>query len=92
MTIDLFDVVVMNVEGIISYRNTKHCICISISNNKYFVINTDHRQMYDDFKINFKDYDFLNNQDRFIACSEMHTITPDRTIENGGKLNIEDIN
>ena len=91
MNLNLFDVVIMNVEGIIQYRDTKHCICISILNNKYFVINTDHRQMYDDFKIEAKNYPFLNAKDRFIACFKIHTIDPDRKIKTVGKLNIEDI-
>ena len=92
MNLDLFDVVIMNVEEIMPYRDTKHCICVSISKEKYLMINTDHRRMYDDFKIESQNYPFLNNRDRFIACSEIYDISSERIIRNVGKLKIKDIN
>jgi len=88
---ELFDVVVMDVKGVISHRDTKYCVCVSNLQNKYLFINTDHRTMYDDFEIKAEDYIFLNNKNRFIACSTIFSINPDRMIRNVGKLNIEDV-
>ena len=59
---ELFDVVVMDVKGVVSYRDTKYCVCVSNLQNKYLFINTDHRTMYDDFEIKAEDYIFLNNK------------------------------
>ena len=56
---DISDVLIINVSGEIAYRNTKHCVCISVSREKYFIINTNHREMHDDFNIKSADYDFL---------------------------------
>ena len=82
----------MDVSEIIPNRITKHCVCVSLLENNYLFINTNHSPIYDDFKIEAKDYLFLNNEDRFISCFKIYNITPDRIIKNVGKLEIKDIN
>ena len=88
---ELFNVVVMNVAGIITHRETKYCVCISTSRNKYLLINTEHRAMYDDFEIKAENYSWLNNKNRFIACSVIYSIEPEMMVQTVGKLIIEDI-
>ena len=87
---NLFDVVIMNVEGIISYRGTKYCVCVSVSENKYLFINSSSRRMYDDFQIEASDYPFLNDLNRFVACSRIYFIEPSRAIRTVGRLNFAD--
>ena len=88
---NLFDVAIVNVKGVIDYRDTKYCVCVSILKDKYLLINTEHRSMYDDFKIEAKDYPFLQNEDRFVSCSKIHTFDFRRIIKSVGNLEIKDI-
>jgi hypothetical protein len=81
------DVLIIDVTGKINYRGSKHCVCISVSGDKYFLINTDHREIYDDFEIKSSDYVFLDGTDRFVCCSRMHEFRPDRIIRKVGNLN-----
>jgi len=78
---DISDVFIIDVSGKIGYRNTKHCVCISVSREKFFLINTSHREMYDDFNIKSSDYDFLGGIDRFVSCSMIHEFSPDKIIK-----------
>ena len=74
-----------------AHRNTKHCVCIAVSREKYFIINTSHREMYDDFKIKSSDYAFLEGIDRFVCCSRIYEFSSDRIIKKAGCLNFDDI-
>lgn len=85
------DVFIIDVSGKINYRNTKHCVCISLSENKYLLVNTNHREMYDDFQIRSSEYDFLGGMDRFISCHRIHEFSFDRIIKKVGNLNYDDI-
>jgi hypothetical protein len=88
---EICGVFVMNVTGQVEHRETKHCICISVSQNKYFMINTDHRDMYDDFEIKSSDYEFLEGKNRFVCCSRIHEFEPDRIIRHVGTLRYADM-
>ncbi|MCL2155163.1 MAG: type II toxin-antitoxin system PemK/MazF family toxin [Leptospirales bacterium] len=89
---DLFEVVIMDVSDIIFHRETKHCVCVSLMENNYLFINSKSLPKYDDFMIEAKNYPFLQNKNRFIACFKIYTISNDRIVKTVGKLNIEDIN
>lgn len=89
--LEIADVFVMQVGNQIEHRETKHCICIATSQNKYFIINTEHREIYDDFKISATDYDFLKGLDRYVSCSSIFQFMPDKIIRKVGKLNYPDM-
>ena len=89
---DLFEVVIVDVSEIMLKRETKHCVCVSLIENNYLFINSNSLSKYDDFIIEAKNYHFLQNKDRFVACFKIYTIAPDKIIQTVGKLNIEDIN
>jgi len=85
------DVNIIDVSGDINYRSTKHCICISVSKDRYLIINTEHRKMYDDFLIESSIYSFLDGKDRFICCSGMYEFSSDKIIKKVGNLNFIDM-
>ena len=89
---DLFEVIIADVSDIILDRETKHCVCVSLIENNYLFINSNSLPKYDDFMIEAKNYSFLQNKNRFVACFKIYNISPDRIIRTVGKLNIEDIN
>ena len=66
---EIGQVFVIDTSKSLDHRDTKHCVCISLGGDKFFLINTNHREMYDDFKIYADDYPFLNGDNRFISCS-----------------------
>jgi len=88
---EISDVLIIDVSGIVTRRTTKHCVCISVSQDKYFLINTNHRKFYDDFEIMASDYDFLGDTNRFVCCSEIFGFEPERVIRKVGNLNYGDM-
>ena len=72
------------------HRSTKHCVCVSVGAGKYLLINTHHRDEYDDFQINAENYDFLNGVDRFLSCREPRVIQPEKLLERVGTLSDAD--
>ena len=80
----------VNVSGLFPHRNTKQAVCVSVTGNRYLVINTEHRQMYDDFCIKSSEYPFLGGTDRYIACSRVHCFEAERLIKKVGSLNPAD--
>ena len=82
---------VIDVSEKIAYRATKHCVCISLSEDKYLMINTNHRKMYDDFEIKSSDYGFLKGTNRFVCCSGMYEFPAGKVIDKVGKLNRDDM-
>jgi len=88
---NISDVFIVNVSGIIEHRDTKHCVCVSVSDGKYLFINTRHRDIYNDFKIKADDYEFLNSIDRFVSCSKIRPINVDRIKKKVGNLNRNDM-
>ena len=89
---DLFEVVIADVSEMLSDRETKHCVCVSITENNYLFINSRSSPIYDDFMIEAKDYAFLQNKDRFISCFKIYNIADEKIIKKVGDLNMEDIN
>jgi len=85
------DVLIIDVSGEIEHRNTKHCVCVSVSKNKYFMINTKHREMYDDFEIESSEYGFLNGVNRFVSCSLMREFDVGKIIRKVGNLSKNDM-
>lgn len=89
--LEIADVFVMDVGGQIEHRDRKHCVCIATAQDKYFVINTQHRAIYDDFPLRARDYEFLKGEDRYVSCSAIFKFTPDKIIKKVGKLNYNDM-
>ena len=85
------DVLIINVSKKIPYRNTKHCVCISVAKGKCLLINTENRQIYEEIKINSSDYEFLNGVDRYIACSQIFEFSEDDIIQRVGDIKYEDM-
>jgi len=86
---NISDVVV--VEKVIEHRKTKHCVCILVATDKYLMINTSHRDIYDDFEIESSEYVFLKSINRFVCCSEMFYVSPDKILRSVGNLNRNDM-
>jgi len=84
-------VFVVDVSGAIEHRDTKHCVCVSVTSDKYLLINTNHREIYDDFEIKSSDYAFLKHKNRFVCCSEMYEFKPDKLIKRVGNLHRDDM-
>ena len=72
------------------HRGTKHCVCVSVSNGMYLLINTSHRDLYNDFQISASDYPFLNGVDRFLSCHKLRMINPRQLIREVGALSQKD--
>ncbi|MDR2593021.1 MAG: hypothetical protein LBC59_09530 [Chitinispirillales bacterium] len=88
---NISEVVVIDVSGVIEHRGTKHCVCVSVSAEKYLLINTNHRDIYDDFEIKSSEYAFLKPKNRFVCCSEMYHFDSDEIIKSVGTLNRNDM-
>jgi len=87
---NISDVILMDVSKIMPERTTKYCVCISAGNDRYFYINSEHREMYDDFKINASDYDFLK-YDSYVGCHEAYLLGKELIIRKLGNLNYDDM-
>jgi hypothetical protein len=91
---EIGDVFIIDVADKVSYRGTKHCICISVTNDKYLVIDTQHREIYDDFEIKAKDYPFLKKVNRFVCCSRIYHFDSSKLLNNKapvGRLKYADV-
>jgi mRNA-degrading endonuclease toxin of MazEF toxin-antitoxin module len=84
-------VFILDTTDILEHRSTKHGVCVSISENKYFFINTKHRDIYNDFEIKASDYKFLKNTNRFVNCSKIYCLDSNKIIKKVGNLNAEDM-
>ncbi len=87
---NISDVILMDVSKIMPERTTKYCVCISAGNDRYFYINSEHREMYDDFKIMASDYDFLKH-DSYVGCHEAYLLREELIIRKLGNLNYDDM-
>ncbi|MCL2284293.1 MAG: hypothetical protein FWC26_13335 [Fibromonadales bacterium] len=85
------DVLIINVSKKIPYRNTKHCVCISVAKGKCLFINTQNRKIYDEIKINSSDYEFLNGVDRYVACSQIFEFSEDEIVQRVGDIKYGDM-
>ena len=72
------------------YRSKKHCVCVSVGEGWYLLINTHHRELYNDFMIKASEYGFLNGVDRFISCRIPRPITTGQLIKKVGTLSEAD--
>jgi len=91
--VQVSDVNIMNVEGKIARRETKYCVCIysKEDKDKYFFINTESREMYDDFQIKCSRYTFLGQKDRYVNCFSVQELEKERIIEKKGNLDYDDM-
>ena len=81
----------VDVFGQVTYRDTKHCVCISTTGGVYLVINTRHREMYDDFEIQSDNYGFLGGVNRFVCCSKLHEFDHSKILKKVGRLIYNDM-
>jgi len=72
------------------YRATKHCVCVSVGEGWYLLINTHHRELYNDFLIKASDYGFLKGVDRFVSCRIPRPFTTAQLIKRVGTLSETD--
>jgi len=84
ITPQISEVYIIDVSKILPHCKTKYCICITTGINKYFLINSENRKMYDTFKINVSDYSFLK-QDSYVGCSKAHLLESNLIVKNIGK-------
>ena len=68
------------------YRDTKHCVCVSVGEGWYLLINTHQRKMYEDFMLKASDYAFLKGIDRFLSCRHPRLYNPVKLIKKVGML------
>jgi hypothetical protein len=71
---EISEVVLINSTDKIDNRQTKHCVCISVSPDKYLLINSNN--YFGGFEIKSDDYEFLSGKDRFIGCNHMMAFYP----------------
>jgi len=84
------EVYIIDVSKILPHCETKYCICITTGINKYFLINSENRKMYDTFKISASCYSFLK-RDSYVSCSKAHILKNDFIIKKLGNLNFNDM-
>jgi hypothetical protein len=84
------EVFIIDVSSVLPYRKKKHCICVSAGENKYFLINSKSREMYDDFKIHVSNYSFLG-EDRYVGCSEAIELKEELIIKKCGVMEYDDM-
>ncbi|MCL1957502.1 MAG: hypothetical protein FWF63_09285 [Fibromonadales bacterium] len=84
------EVYIIDVSKILPHCETKYCICITTGINKYFLINSENREMYDTFEINASDYKFLKHNS-YVGCSKAHTLESNLIIKKIGNLNFNDM-
>jgi len=85
------DVFILDVSDKLQYRKTKHCVCISVSENKCLLINSNNRGIYNELEIKASDYKFLNGANRFIACLRTIKFEEREIIKKVGSLNYSDM-
>jgi len=88
---NISDVFIINTKGTLDRRKIKYCVCVSALTGTFFYINTEHRDIYDDFEIKSSDYEFLNSTNRFVSCIKLHSFDSVIIIEQVGNLNRDDM-
>jgi len=88
---NISDVIKITTHDALDYRDIKFCVCVSAQTDRYLYINTNHRDMYDDFQIKSSDYEFLNSKDRFVGCVKLHHFDSDKMLNKVGNLNRDDM-
>ncbi|MDR1812260.1 MAG: hypothetical protein LBQ87_05495 [Candidatus Fibromonas sp.] len=84
------EVMLIDVSKIMPERAKKYCVCISSDNNKYFVINSNHREMYDDFEIEASNYSFLSH-DSYVCCHKTYILSEEFIVSKLGNINHGDM-
>lgn len=87
---NISEVFIIDVSNILPHSTTKYCICVSAGSNRYFLINSEHREMYDDFEIKSSNYSFLK-KDSYVGCSETIVLKEEFIIKNVGRLKYDDM-
>lgn len=84
------EVILMDVSKIMPERAEKYCVCISAGDGKYFYINSEHREIYDDFEIKSSDYSFLS-RDSYVSCHKAHVLDNEFIIRKLGNFGYDDM-
>jgi hypothetical protein len=84
------DVYIIDVSKILPHCETKYCICITTGINKYFLINSENRKIYDTFEISASDYSFLKHNS-YVGCSKAHALESSLIVKKIGNLNFNDM-
>jgi len=87
---NISEVICMDLSKIMPERTNKYCVCISAGDGKYFIINSNSREMYDDFKIEACDYDFLSH-DSYVSCHKAYVLGDELIVKKLGDLNYDDM-
>lgn len=85
------EVYLIDVKGQIEHRKTKYFVCVSVAKDKYLIINSEHREIYDDLEVDSCDYPFFDGKSRFVGCSRLHHFSADKIIKAVGCLYREDM-
>jgi len=88
---EISDVLIVKTLGSVDNRETKHCICIAFSFNKFLLINTKNSGYRDEFEIKSSDYDFLSGKNRFVGCSKIFEFKSEQIERKVGTMKYEDM-
>jgi len=88
---NISDVFKIKTGNSVEYRDMKWCVCVSVTKNNYLLINTHHRDMYEDFEIKASDYEFLDSIDRFVCYSTVWQFGLNELEAKVGNLSRDDI-
>jgi hypothetical protein len=85
------DVFVIDTAGKIEHRGTKFCVYVSVAKDKWLLINTANRGIYNELEIKPSEYGFLGGVNRFVACSQVFEFDEGKVIKKAGNLNYGDM-
>jgi len=85
------DVYIINTADKIEHRKTKHCVCISVSKNKWLIIDTENRGYRNEMEIKSLDYDFLQGINRYVGCLFVYEFDESKVIKKVGSINHADM-
>jgi len=88
---EISDVLIVKTFGSVDNRETKHCICIAFSVNKFLLINTKNSGYRDEFEIKPSDYEFLSGKNRFVGCSRIFEFKNEQIERKVGTMKYEDM-
>lgn len=88
---NISDVFIADFSNEFEHRPRKHCVCVSVSSERYVIINTNHREAYDDFEIRSSNYDFLKSKNRFVSCVKLYGADSIKLIKRVGNLYRDDM-
>lgn len=85
------DVYIINTADKIEHRKTKHCVCISVSKNKWLIIDTENRGYRNEMEIKSSNYEFLQGINRYVGCLFVYEFDESKVIKKVGNINYTDM-